>query len=170
MRRRNLASLIGETIWGPVELQDDQREECYRIADAVIAAGYTTDGGAAAPPASTTGAPTPAAAECASAAPPSLTGPGPVEAIGGQPGSAIPRVFELFRHRDISGVSGTGVVAEGVQFSDGSVALRWPGANPSTAVWPSIESVLRIHGHSGATEVRWLDAPSVEPRRDGDLP
>lgn len=85
------------------------------------------------------------------------SGSGPVDAIGGQPGPALPRLFDLYRHRDISGVSGTGVVAEGVQFSDGSVALRWPGTDPSTAVWPSVESVLKVHGHSGATEVRWLD-------------
>lgn len=98
------------------------------------------------------------------------SGSGPVDVIGGQPGPALPRMFELYRHRDISGVSGTGVVAEGVQFSDGSVALRWRGANPSTAVWPSIESVLRIHGHAGATEVRWIDDASVEPWRDGELP
>lgn len=124
--------------------------------------GYSVvsnDGGAAAPPAASTGVGAPAAAECATttAAPPSQTGSGPVEVIGGQPGPAVSRPFALFRHRDISGVSGVGIVAEGVQFSDGSVALRWLGTNPSTAVWPSVEAVLNVHGHSGATEVRWVD-------------
>src|SRR4051794_16547249 len=33
--------------------------------------------------------------------------------------------FELHRDQDISGVSGVGVVAEGVAFTDGTVALRW---------------------------------------------
>ncbi|GAA1690154.1 hypothetical protein ACFTSF_40575 [Kribbella sp. NPDC056951] len=68
-----------------------------------------------------------------------------------------PRVFELVRYRDPSGVSGTGVVAEGCEFSDGSVALRWRGDNPATAVWPGLEAVLAVHGHQGATEVRWID-------------
>jgi hypothetical protein len=68
-----------------------------------------------------------------------------------------PRTFELVRYRDLSGVSGTGVVAEGCLFTDGSVALRWRGTNPATAVWPDIESVLAVHGHQGATEVQWLD-------------
>lgn len=68
-----------------------------------------------------------------------------------------PRTFELVRYRDLSGVSGTGVVAEGCVFTDGSVALRWRGTNPATAVWPDLESVLAVHGHQGATEVRWLE-------------
>lgn len=70
-----------------------------------------------------------------------------------------PRTFELVRYRDPSGVSGTGVVAEGCEFTDGSVALRWRGDNPATAVWPNVESILAVHGHQGATEIRWIDAP-----------
>ncbi|WP_237771466.1 hypothetical protein [Kribbella sp. ALI-6-A] len=86
-----------------------------------------------------------------------------------------PRTFELVRHRDLSGVSGTGVVAEGCVFTDGSVALRWRGNNPATAVWPDLDSVLAVHGHHGATEVHWLedwteshpplDPPELHPRR-----
>lgn len=74
-----------------------------------------------------------------------------------------PRTFELVRYRDLSGVSGTGVVAEGCVFTDGSVALRWRGNNPATAVWPDVESVLAVHGHQGATEVRWLEDAESEP-------
>lgn len=50
------------------------------------------------------------------------------------------------------------MVAEGCVFTDGSVALRWRGSNPATAVWPDLDSVLAVHGHEGATEVRWIDA------------
>lgn len=67
------------------------------------------------------------------------------------------RAFNLVRTKDPSGVSGTGVVAEGVQFSDGSVALRWVvGEHHSTAVWPDIDSVEAIHGHGGLTVVVWV--------------
>lgn len=175
--RRVLANVIASAIWAPAgstlfTVSDDQLDECYRIADEILASGYLSDGGAAAPPAEVPGVGAPAAAECANAAPPSLTGSGPVDVIGGQPGPVVPRCFELFRHRDISGVSGTGPVAQGVQFTDGSVALRWPGADPSTAVWPSVEAVLKIHGHSGATEVRWLDELPVPywpaPTKEGE--
>jgi hypothetical protein len=74
-----------------------------------------------------------------------------------------PRTFELVRFRDLSGVSGTGVVAEGCVFTDGSVALRWRGNNPATAVWPDLESVLAVHGHQGATEVHWLEGEAASP-------
>lgn len=67
------------------------------------------------------------------------------------------RRFLLVRHTDISGVSGTGVVAEGVQFSDSSVAVRWKGDYPSTAAWADLDGVVAVHGHGGATEVLWLD-------------
>lgn len=69
------------------------------------------------------------------------------------------RRFRLVRHEDVSGVSGTGVVAHGVQWPDGSVAVRWavPDLPPSTAVWDDIEAVEHVHGHRGKTEVEWID-------------
>lgn len=72
------------------------------------------------------------------------------------------RRFELVRDRDVSGVSGTGVVAEGVQYSDNTVALRWRGQHPATAVWPDLDEVLAVHGHDGATVARWIDPPGKE--------
>jgi hypothetical protein len=71
---------------------------------------------------------------------------------------AGPRPFVLMRDEDPTGVSGTGVVAEGVEFSDGRVVLRWcVGDHRSTVMWDSIESVRVIHGHDGHTSVAWLD-------------
>lgn len=67
------------------------------------------------------------------------------------------RRFELHRKIDVSGISGTGVVAEGVLWSDGTVSVRWRGARPSIVFWGSFEDVEAIHGHNGATEVVWLD-------------
>lgn len=75
------------------------------------------------------------------------------------------RRFRLMRHEDVSGVSGTGPVAEGVQFTDGAVALRWYGDYPTTTVWDGIDSVVAIHGHGGATEVEWLDPDQGRTRR-----
>jgi hypothetical protein len=67
------------------------------------------------------------------------------------------RRFVLLRHKDESGISGTGIVAEGVQFSNGKCALSWLTDVSSVAVYESLKDVLRIHGHSGYTEVRWID-------------
>lgn len=68
------------------------------------------------------------------------------------------RRFVLERDRDDTGISGTGTVAEGIEFSDGTVALRWlVGDHRSTVVWANIADVEAIHGHTGATRVVWAD-------------
>ncbi len=68
------------------------------------------------------------------------------------------RRFQLERDHDVSGVSGTGVVAEGVEFSDRTVVIRWiVGEHQSTVVWPDIAGPEAIHGHGGATRIVWLD-------------
>lgn len=69
------------------------------------------------------------------------------------------RRFHLERDVDISGVSGTGVVAEGVEFSDGTVALRWCSEWPTSVVFHDrgMAAVEKIHGHSGATRIVWDD-------------
>jgi hypothetical protein len=64
---------------------------------------------------------------------------------------------------DHTGVSGTGNVAEGIRFEDGSVALRWHGDHASTVVWASLEDAVAVHGHDGSTEVHWLDDEGGDP-------
>ena len=76
------------------------------------------------------------------------------------------RTFQLHRDHDVSGLSGTGVVADGVTFPDGVTVIRWRGERQSTVVWPSVDDVVAIHGHGGATRLVWDDpapAPSVVP-------
>lgn len=70
-----------------------------------------------------------------------------------------PRPFMLVRYHDVSGVSGEGVVAYGVRFRSGKVAIEWcvPGLPSSVGVWDCLEDVLQIHGHGNNTVVRWLD-------------
>jgi hypothetical protein len=68
----------------------------------------------------------------------------------------LPRVFVLMRDEDISGVSGTGLVAWGVEFPDGRVATRWNSDVAQTCAWDSMEHVEKIHGHGGATRIVWL--------------
>ncbi|MFI1287434.1 hypothetical protein ACH4VM_02800 [Streptomyces sp. NPDC020792] len=68
-----------------------------------------------------------------------------------------PRVFHLQRDHDVSGVSGTGRVADGVQWPDGTVTLRWIGDRPSTVHWDRLDDALAIHGHGGATRIVWAD-------------
>lgn len=73
---------------------------------------------------------------------------------------AGPRPFVLLRYTDVSGVSGTGVVAQGVEFIDGTVALRWLSDWPTSVVFHDrgMDAVRAVHGHGGATEIRYTDA------------
>lgn len=73
-----------------------------------------------------------------------------------------PQPFALHRITDVSGVSGTGSVAHGVQFADGQVVIRWLGETPSTVVWDSLDAAVKVHGHDGKTQVVWLAAPFSE--------
>lgn len=67
------------------------------------------------------------------------------------------RRFQLYRREDVTGVSGTGVVADGVMWPDGSASLKWRGENSSVVFWLTLESLTKIHGHDGKTVVLWLD-------------
>ena len=69
------------------------------------------------------------------------------------------RRFVLNRKVDATGVSGTGVVAEGVEFTDGIVVMKWiVGDFRSMTIWnQGIDAVAAIHGHDGMTEVLWID-------------
>jgi hypothetical protein len=68
------------------------------------------------------------------------------------------RRFYLVRDEDISGVSGCGVVAEGVCFSTGRAVLVWVTVYRSVAIYDSMECLVSIHGHDGKTRIVWLDA------------
>jgi len=61
-------------------------------------------------------------------------------------------------------MSGTGVVAEGIEFRDGRAAYRWLTAPGTTQIADSIHDIEHIHGHGGKTTVRWLDDPHPDGR------
>lgn len=69
------------------------------------------------------------------------------------------RRFVLERIEDIAGVSGTGIVAEGIEFTDGVVTLHWISQWPSSVVHydRGMDSVEHVHGHNGSTRIVWLD-------------
>jgi len=75
----------------------------------------------------------------------------------GDPTTPLLRRFYLHRTCDISGISGVGAVAFGVQFADGSVVVHWQGDHSATHVWAKLEDVIAIHGHEGATEAIFID-------------
>ncbi|WP_433717439.1 hypothetical protein ACQP2U_43870 (plasmid) [Nocardia sp. CA-084685] len=66
------------------------------------------------------------------------------------------RLFQLHRDRDLTGFSGTGVVADGVVWPDGSVSMRWRGPIRTTVDASCLDDIQTIHGHDGATRVVML--------------
>lgn len=74
--------------------------------------------------------------------------------------------FKLMRRMDISGVSGTGLVAEGVVFKNGKTVLCWTRPPYAISVFDSTGEMMSVHGHGGSTELVW-DAPKVVSARAG---
>lgn len=78
------------------------------------------------------------------------------------------RRFHIQRDVDVTGLSGTGVVAQGVEFDDGTTVVRWMelpessenyqrGVRATTVIFPAVTAVEALHGHNGATRIDWQD-------------
>ena len=87
------------------------------------------------------------------------------------------RRFLLERVEDETNVSGTGFVAEGLQFTNGLCVLTWRqvggrwlplGAFSSVAVYPSLAMLDAVHGHGGKTKIRFID--ETDPPHALDCP
>lgn len=48
-----------------------------------------------------------------------------------------------------------GVVAEGVEWSDGTVVVRWREDNPSTTIWESLSAMDSVVPQ-GRVRIEWL--------------
>jgi hypothetical protein len=64
-----------------------------------------------------------------------------------------PRLFALYRKHDPTGISGTGIVATGVEWGNGRCAIQWQTAIQSVAIYDSVDDIAKIHGHNGDTEI-----------------
>jgi hypothetical protein len=66
------------------------------------------------------------------------------------------KAYHLRRDHDVSGKSGTGHIAQAVEFDDGTVVVHWSGDKTkagvaSTEVFNSVADMLKVHGHEGRT-------------------
>lgn len=74
------------------------------------------------------------------------------------------RPFVLARHEDHSGISGVGIIAEGVAWTGGTASLHWMTEWEAFVHWPGgVEEILAVHGHNGSTVVRFLDEHNEPP-------
>ena len=71
------------------------------------------------------------------------------------------RPFQLRRLEDPTGISGMGIVAEGVDFGEYTVLYWKPEMTrlgvASLGIYGSPYEVQQIHGHDGQTVLEWLD-------------
>jgi hypothetical protein len=88
-----------------------------------------------------------------------------------------PKRFQLIRHEDESGVSGTGVVAVGVEFPSGYCQIEWLNSENNSvdtemnghASYPGgIDDLIEVHGHEGLTEVVWVDSKEDDHSEEED--
>ena len=75
------------------------------------------------------------------------------------------RHFYLERVEDVSGTSGTGIVAYGAILASGACVLEWLTFHSSIAIYKNIEDVEKIHGHEGRTRVIVGDPPNSRPKK-----
>ena len=72
------------------------------------------------------------------------------------------RRFVLYRKKDPTGISGTGIITEGVEFLSGKCVLSWLTKYTSVATYDDIETLMKIHGHDGLTILNWIDQEHTE--------
>lgn len=73
---------------------------------------------------------------------------------------AKPRVFQVIRHKDGKGISGTGLIIDGVVLSSGKVIIEWHSGNRSVSIFDSLNSFLAVHvkpKYEGENEFRWIE-------------
>lgn len=67
------------------------------------------------------------------------------------------RTFHLHRFEDASGVSGTGIVAEGTLYSNTKVVISWLTVHKSMGIYDSLAEMEAVHGHGTKTKIVWDD-------------
>lgn len=70
----------------------------------------------------------------------------------------MPRRFHLQRVTDVTGASGTGRVADGVLWPDGSASVRWRTERRSIVFWDKgVDDARAVHEHGGASRIVFDD-------------
>lgn len=75
----------------------------------------------------------------------------------------MPRRFHLQRISDVTGASGTGRVADGVLWPDGTASVRWRTERRSIVFWDGgVDDARAVHEHGGASRIVF-DDPANRP-------
>lgn len=72
------------------------------------------------------------------------------------------RRFQLRRLEDETGISGSGIVAEGVEFTSGICVIAWLTEIRSiSAIYENISTLMKLHGHNGKTIIEFFDENDI---------
>ncbi len=73
--------------------------------------------------------------------------------------AVYPRRFRVWPEENLMGQSRANAFAEGVLFTDGTVAVRFLPPLPTSVVYPQhgLEALERGAGFGGRCEIEWLD-------------
>jgi hypothetical protein len=70
--------------------------------------------------------------------------------------------FQLNRLTDATGISGTGIVAEGYRLDNGICVMKWLTNVSSVAVYQNLKHIEIIHGHAGMTHIEIIPGEIAE--------
>ena len=74
--------------------------------------------------------------------------------------AALPRRFRVWPRDNVIGRFRYAAYAEGVQFTDGSIALRYTKSGvPASVMYPAegIDAIIAGLGFGGEADIEWLD-------------
>ncbi len=79
------------------------------------------------------------------------------------------RRWLMIRDEDISGMSGVGIVAEGVEFSNGWVAVTWDSKFASVTIYQSISVAQTVHSHRGQHDTKIIFIDNLDEEEKDQL-
>lgn len=81
------------------------------------------------------------------------------------------RAGHIWRQADETGVSGTGRVAEWIEYTDGFVVVRWMSNMASTNLYQNMKQAESVHSHGGKTAfvVDWKEPAPNPAEEDSEL-
>jgi hypothetical protein len=70
----------------------------------------------------------------------------------------IAKIFVLDRKEDNTGNSGTGIIADGIEFPCGKVVVCWRGPKSSVVIWNNIDEMRDISCTPSKIMINWKDS------------
>lgn len=67
------------------------------------------------------------------------------------------KTYKLVRNKDVTGVSGTGIVGFIAELPSGRCVLEWISNHPTITIFNNIKEIELIHGHDGKSVIKCIE-------------